>query len=252
VCARRYSLVAGDGIGHAPGMPWRPWPLHDLVLRTPRLELRPDDDAGLWELAEEARLGIHAPESMPFSTPWTDTSPEERGLATLQWHWQQRAALRPQRWSLQFLVRIDDRVVGMQSVETTEFAVTREIETGSWLGRRHHGRGIGTEMRAAVLAFAFDHLHATRARSGAFADNPASLRVSEKLGYRHDGVDRVVRRGECAENVRLLVTPDAFRRPDWTIEVEGLEACLPMLGIADRGTTSESARPPSAPDVTPG
>ena len=131
-------------------MSWDPWPLRHLVLRTPRLELRPDDDVGLFALAEEARLGIHAPESMPFSTPWTDTSPEERGLATLQWHWQQRAALRPQRWSLQFLVRCDGRVVGTQALGADDFAVTRQVQTGSWLGLRHQGRGVGTEMRAAV------------------------------------------------------------------------------------------------------
>jgi len=57
-----------------------PWPLRHLVLRTPRLVLRPDDDAGLFELAEEARLGIHPPEYMPFVTPWTDDSPENRLL----------------------------------------------------------------------------------------------------------------------------------------------------------------------------
>jgi RimJ/RimL family protein N-acetyltransferase len=89
-------------------------------------------------------------------------------------------------------------------------------------------------MRAAVLSFAFDHLDATRARSGAFLDNPASLRVSEKLGYRRDGIEIYARRGERAENTRLLVTPATFRRPDWRLEVEGLEACLPMLG-ATRG-----------------
>ena len=65
-----------------------PWPLRHLVLRTPRLVLRPDDDAGLLELAEEAWLGVHPPELMPFVTPWSDASPEERALSTLQWHWQ--------------------------------------------------------------------------------------------------------------------------------------------------------------------
>jgi RimJ/RimL family protein N-acetyltransferase len=86
-------------------------------------------------------------------------------------------------------------------------------------------------MRAAVLAFAFDHLRATRARSGAFVDNAASLRLSEKLGYRRDGIDIYARRGGRAENVRLLLTPDTFHRPDWTLGVEGLDACLPVLGL---------------------
>src|SRR4051794_18330350 len=56
-----------------------PWPLHNLVLRTPRLELRPDDDAGLRELVAEARLGVHPPDYMPFTVPWTD-NPEHEWL----------------------------------------------------------------------------------------------------------------------------------------------------------------------------
>jgi len=212
-------------------MAWDPWPLRHLVLRTPRLELRPADDPGLFELAEEARLGVHAPDLMPFTTPWTDAEPEERAVSVVRWHWGQRAALRAERWSLHLLVRLDGAVVGVQDVGAVDFAVTREVETGSWLGLRHQGRGIGTEMRAAVLLFAFDHLGATRARSGAFLDNHASLRVSEKLGYRRDGIDVYARRGARAENARLVLTPDAFRRPGWALQVEGVAACLPTLGV---------------------
>jgi RimJ/RimL family protein N-acetyltransferase len=219
---------------------WDPWPLRHLVLRTPRLELRPDDDAGLFELAEEARGGIHPPELMPFLVPWTDAGPEEAAAATVRWHWRSRAELSPQRWRLNFLVRVDGRVVGTQGLEATDFAVTREVDSGSWLGLRHQGCGIGTEMRAAVLAFAFDHLGAVRARSGAFRDNPASLRVSEKLGYRRDGTATYSRRGQRTEEVRLLLERDRFRRPDWTLRVEGVGACLPLLGAPqgrDHGTT---------------
>jgi RimJ/RimL family protein N-acetyltransferase len=209
-----------------------PWPLRHLVLRTPRLALRPDDDAGLLELAEEAALGIHPPEQMPFLVPWSDAEPEQRARATVQWHWEKRAALTPGQWAVNFLVRLDGRVVGTQEVAATDFAVTREVATGSWLGRRHQGRGIGTEMRAAVLVFAFDHLGATQARSYAFADNTASLRVSEKIGYRRDGTALRARRGEAAQDVRLLLDPAAFRRPTWALEVEGVEPCLPLLGVS--------------------
>ena len=36
----------------------------------------------------------------------------------------------------------------------------RTVGTGSWLGRPYQGRGIGKEMRGAVLALAFDGLGA--------------------------------------------------------------------------------------------
>jgi RimJ/RimL family protein N-acetyltransferase len=208
-----------------------PWPLRHLVLRTPRLELRPDDDAGLLELAAEAARGVHPPELMPFRTPWTDAEPAQRARATLQFHWSERATLAAERWRVHFLVRLDGRVVGEQGLRGTEFGVTREVDTGSWLGLRHHGLGIGTEMRAAVLLLAFDHLGARLARSGAFFDNAASLRVSEKLGYRRDGTETLARRGSPADEVRLLLDAASFRRPDWPLQVAGLDACLPLLGV---------------------
>ncbi|OLT11299.1 GNAT family N-acetyltransferase [Pseudonocardia sp. CNS-139] len=208
-----------------------PWPLRHLVLRTPRLELRPDDDAGLLELVAEARRGVHPPERMPFVVPWTDDPPDRLGVETLRFHWLQRASVGPDDWPLNLLVRLDGRVIGSQGVHGTHFAVVRSVLTGSWIGLRHQGRGIGTEMRAAVLAFAFDHLGAVRARSGAFTDNLASLRVSERLGYRRNGSEWVPRRGVPAEQVRLVVTPETFVRPDWELEVDGLDACRPLLGL---------------------
>lgn len=57
--------------------PPSPWPLFDLVLRTPRLESRPPTDTDLMELVAVVRSGIHDPSWMPFLVPWTDLpSPE--------------------------------------------------------------------------------------------------------------------------------------------------------------------------------
>ncbi len=113
-----------------------------------------------------------------------------------------------------------------------DFAVTRAVGTGSWLGAAHQGNGIGTEMREAVLQFAFDHLKAERADSRAFTDNPQSLRVSEKLGYRHDGTAVLQRRpGERAVEQRLTLSPGEFRRSNWAVQVRGLPLCRSYFGI---------------------
>jgi RimJ/RimL family protein N-acetyltransferase len=208
-----------------------PWPLRNLVLRTPRLELRPDDDAGLRELIEVARAGVHPPEFMPFGVPWTDVPDAELGINSLRFYWSQRAAFRPSDWNLNFLIHLDGRVIGTQSMHARDFAVTREVSTGSWLGQRHQGHGYGTEMRAAVLSFAFDHLGAVQARTSAYADNAASLHVSRSLGYVDDGTLRDSRRGEPAVQIRMLLTADRFAsfRPHWKLDVTGLEECLPLL-----------------------
>jgi RimJ/RimL family protein N-acetyltransferase len=149
---------------------------------------------------------------------------------TLQYHWGVRSRLTPSDWSINFLVRQQGQVIGTQSMDAREFAITREVSTGSWLGMAHQRQGFGTEMRAAVLLLAFDHLGALTARSGAYPDNAASLRVSEKLGYRPDGTSSHVRRGERVTEIRLVLEPPCFVRPEWTLEVSGLDGCRELFG----------------------
>jgi len=206
-----------------------PWPLRHLVLRTPRLELRPDDDDGLFELIEVARAGIHPPEEMPFAFPWTDAGPEALGPNTVRHHWERRASIVGGSFVVNFLVRLDGKVIGEQGLVAEDFPITREVSTGSWLGRACQGQGFGTEMRAAVLMFAFDHLGAETARSSALDGNEASAAVSRKLGYRPDGTRLLVVRGRRRVERRFLLTAQDFFRPKWTLYTEGADACVPFL-----------------------
>ncbi|GAA4544420.1 GNAT family protein [Pseudonocardia xishanensis] len=205
------------------------WPQSALVLRTPRLELRPDDDEGLAELVDVAYRGVHPPDRMPFMIPWTDADPRYLGRGALQHFWGERARFAPGSWALHFLVRHEGRVIGVQTLRAEEFAVRREVGSGSWLGMSAQGRGLGTEMRAAILAYAFDVLGAAHARSEAFSDNVASHRVSAKLGYVEDGFEILSPRGAPVHNIRLRLTPETFRRPDWELHVEGHTADLAGL-----------------------
>lgn len=212
-----------------------PWPLRHLELRTPRLTLRPDDDDGLRELAAVAARGVHPPEEMPFGTPWTDQPVDDMVRGALQYHWRARAEVTPTAWTVHFLVRFDGRVLGTQGLTANDIAGRAEVTTGSWLGREHQGHGFGTEMRAAALLLAFDHLGALTARSGAFTDNPASLAVSRKLGYCEDGSETYIRRGRRATEIRLLLRWEEFVRPEWTLEVDGLAGCRALLGVGSDG-----------------
>lgn len=210
-----------------------PWPLRHLELRTPRLTLRPDDDAGLLELLAEACRGVHPPDEMPFEVAWTDATPEELVRNGMRFHWSVRAALRPDNWNVNFLVRHEGVVIGSQGLTAKDFAVTRQVASGSWLGMRFQGRKFGIEMRAAILMFAFDHLGARTARSSSFLDNPRSLGVSRHLGYEPDGTYVSSRRGIAATSQRQLLTAERFadHRPDWKLEISGLTEALPMLGL---------------------
>jgi RimJ/RimL family protein N-acetyltransferase len=203
-------------------------PLFGLRLRTPRLELRLPTGEELEALRQVALAGVHPPEFMPFTIPWTD----DPGLADfLDYHELRRREWDPDDWHLELGVLREGEPVGVQAITATALAQTRTVATGSWLGRRFQQAGVGTEMRTAVLELAFRGLGAERARSGAIDGNVASLRVSEKLGYRVVGRGTVQPRG-----VETGHTDVELRREDWRppveVEIEGLEPCLTLFGLS--------------------
>jgi RimJ/RimL family protein N-acetyltransferase len=210
------------------------WPLFELKLKTPELVLRPhrdDDFAGLFDAID---AGIHDPEVMPFSQPWTDVEPTLRRRNAVQHWWASRANWKADDWHLQLVVLFDDRPIGIQELGAKNFPILREVSTGSWLSRPYQSRGLGKEMRAAALQLAFEGLGAEIARSGAFLDNPASTGVSRALGYRENGRYRQAPRG-CPK----IIVNFELRRDEWLsrrdnlphVEVFGLEEALEMFSL---------------------
>lgn len=203
-----------------------------LTLTAGPLVMRGISDEILTELCDLARRGIHDPGEMPFYVPWTDAPEAELARNTAAYHWRSRAEFSPSQWGLHLAVLHEGRLVGTQGFETSDYLVTRTGETGSWLGREFQGRGIGTAMRQAMCAFAFDHLDAEEITSGAFVDNPASLAVSRRIGYRPNGVRRLKRReGELALNQSLLLKRGDFVRGEHELVVEGLAPFRAFVGL---------------------
>ena len=173
-----------------------PHPLTRLRLRTPRLELRLPTDAEARELYRIAEAGIHDPAVMPFEIPWTDSLNEPDFLA---YHREHR----------ELVAFLDGKPIGVQGMKVENGTAS----TGSWLGAAYQGRGLGTEMRAAVLTYAFEHLGATAARSGALGGNEQSLGVSRKLGYRVVGSRMFSPRGEPVEHTDVELLREDFHSP---------------------------------------
>jgi RimJ/RimL family protein N-acetyltransferase len=205
-----------------------------IRLRTPRLELRLPDLNDLARLADVAADGVHDPGWMPFAVPWTDAPPAVRGRSVITYNMTAIAAATPDNWHLPFCVLADDVPVGLQDVGASDFGVLREVHSGSWLGQRFQGTGIGTEMRAAVLHLAFEGLGAQYATSAAHVDNAASNAISTKLGYVPDGFDRIVARGEAVVHGRYRLDRDAWlAHRTVPVTIDGLtDACLADLGAA--------------------
>jgi len=197
-----------------------PHPLARLRVRTPNLELRLATTAELRQLERVAKAGIHDPAFMPFGIAWTDSFDEE---SFLDWH---RSALRdwrPESWRLELVTFAGGQPIGSQALHAERFGSTRRASTGSWLGSEWQGRGLGTEMRTAILTLLFDGLRGDEAASGAIVGNHASLGVSLKLGYREEG--------RSTEHHDLLLTREQFTRPDQPVSVEGLAGLEPLFGV---------------------
>jgi len=207
------------------------WPLYHLRLRTERLELRLPNEVEIGELCLIAKAGIHPASEMPFGVAWS-TKPSPRfEREYIQWHWKQRADWTPEAWSLELAVFLGGRPIGSQSLAAREFATFRAVNTGSWLGRPDQGRGLGKEMRAAVLALAFDGLDAEAATTEAFFDNPASAGVSRSLGYRPNGIGSIAPEGVARETERFRMS-----RAEWLgrsrseVLIDSLDGCRAMFG----------------------
>jgi hypothetical protein len=68
--------------------------------------------------------------------------------------------------------------------------------------------------------------------SGAFEDNPASLAVSRKVGYRDNGVRRLKRgAGELGLNRLLVLNPEDLVRGEHELRVEGVAAFRRSIGL---------------------
>ena len=209
-----------------------PWPLFDLRIRTPRLELRLPTDEDLLELMKVARAGIVDPDRTVFFVPWHELPSPAMERQFLQHWWRNRGSWDPAKWSLGLALVEDGRPIGLQELIGKDFAIRKVVESGSWIGRDFQGRGLGTEARAAVLALAFDGLGANVAESGYFVGNERSARVSEKLGYVPLCEETLSIEGRPLIEQRVRCTRETWRRNLVPVTIENLEPCLSLFGAA--------------------
>ncbi len=216
------------------------WPLYGPALVTPRLELRLPTQTDLVDLATVVRDGIQEPGSAPFHEGWLyEPSPQaERGL--LRSFFGSLASWGADDWNLQLAVYFDSRPIGMQHVFSRSFAVTRCFGSSCWLGLPYQRQGLGTEMGQAILALGFDGLGGREAYAGAWADNVASIRVMDKLGYVPNGQYVMPHGGIVRQDQRMRLTRERWLDTEHpSVRITGLEVCKPLLGILNEPTTAE-------------
>lgn len=211
------------------------YPLLGVRVSTPTLELHSATDELLDELSELVRSGKTHAEPAPYDDPMSfyEKDPDVRVAKWLRGIWRGRGHVEPEGWRLYFVVMVEGRPVGEQTVSGVDFATLGTVTTFSWLSADLRGRGLGREMRQAILHLAFDGLGAKEAASDAFVDNQGSNAVSRALGYEPNGSEWATRQGEPALLNRWRLTRDAWeqrRRDD--IELHGVEACRALLPLS--------------------
>lgn len=210
------------------------YPPLNVLIRTPRLELRAATDERLAALAPLVAAGQATADPPPWDDPssFYESDPEARVNGWLQAVWRGRGTVRPDAWRLYFVAFVDDEPVGQQDLTGHDFNDFGTVESTSWVATDRRGQGIGAEMRAAILHLAFDGLGAREANSEGAIDNAPSNAVSERLGYEPNGVSWATHQGKPVLGQRWRLTRENWmpgRRGD--IELIGVEACRRTLGI---------------------
>ncbi|NIP14843.1 MAG: GNAT family N-acetyltransferase [Pseudomonadales bacterium] len=85
-------------------------------------------------------------------------------------------------------LKANGELVGTISLMSIEAG--HQAELGYWIGVPYWGQGFCTEAGQAVVDYAFTELGLVRLHASHFSRNPASGRVLEKLGFRHEGTRR--------------------------------------------------------------
>jgi RimJ/RimL family protein N-acetyltransferase len=154
----------------------------DYEIQTERLLLRPpiqSDAVELWPLVSDIRLTTFlawAPHRELIETVELIVALQNTMLAENGFHW---------------VAVHGGKIVGLVSLIDVRrqhrcWTIDR-AELAYWIGLPYHGNGFATEAAAAAIRFGFEKLKLHKIRVFHAADNPASGRTIEKLGFRYVG-----------------------------------------------------------------
>ena len=111
--------------------------------------------------------------------------PYEDGMAQ-EWI-STHSALREQEKEIIFAIVLkdDDELVG--SISLSIDRPNESAELGYWIGKPFWNNGFASEAARAILAYGFGELNLNRIHAHHFKRNPASGRVLQKAGMKHEG-----------------------------------------------------------------
>jgi RimJ/RimL family protein N-acetyltransferase len=148
-----------------------------FLIETAQLVIRPweqRDDPGFRQMATDPEMVRYT----SVRTPWSD----ER---IAEFFARQSRHLAARGYCFGAMIdRATDRVAGLCGFQPS--ANSADVEIGWWVRKDLWGRGLATEAAAGALRHAWDFLGLDRVIAVAYAENRASIRIMEKLGFRRE------------------------------------------------------------------
>jgi ribosomal-protein-alanine N-acetyltransferase len=184
---------------------------HQPRLRTERLCLRPfalTDAPVVRELAGQREIA---------STTLNVPHPYEAGMAEEWISTHQTSFERGELVNFAVTLREGGTLVGAIGLVITQRY--NRAEMGYWIGKPYWGRGYCSEAAMALVKYGFGELELNRIFAHHFTRNPASGRVMQKIGMRHEGhLRQHVRKWDVYEDEELY----GILRADFDGEVSRL------------------------------
>ncbi len=154
----------------------------ELVIRTPRLVLRPlepDDAEAIWPHAADPEVSRYM--------AWAPHEDITRTRSFVQAEILRTQERRGATWAIISQGQFCGIISLISLVRRHRDLTYDKAELAYWLGRAHQGQGIMAEAARHVMAFAFNGLDLHKLWVGHFGPNDASRRLIERLGFRFVG-----------------------------------------------------------------
>lgn len=161
--------------------------IHDLLIRTPRLELRRP------QAEDAAAIAIYYRDNEEHLQPWSPVRPP--GFTTEQ-HWRARVPAVEAEWQAGRALRLfavpagEDRVIGSVGLTQIVRGALQSCYIGYDLAADEQGKGYAREMVRAALDFAFEDLGLHRVCANYMPHNVRSGRLLRDLGFEIEGYAR--------------------------------------------------------------
>jgi len=111
------------------------------------------------------------------------------------------AMLHDQNPVTNFAIVINEQVAGAIELKPEQDIHHKTFTLGYWLGQDHWGKGIMTEAVNLITGYAFNNFDIIRIQAIVNDNNPASMRVLEKAGFKKEGIlkNAIVKNGEVMD-----------------------------------------------------